>query len=86
MAGAIPGINYVVTFEIFEFLNYKIPLSSDGMLSFPIFFSGFIAVYIAGYQLEVTKSWTLVFNQTAGVCFFGWIIYLIFGTGKKLIT
>ena len=38
MAGAIPGINYVKTFEIFEFLNYETPLSLDGMLSFPILF------------------------------------------------
>ena len=43
-----------------------------------------MAVYIAGYQLEVTKSWSLVFNQTAGVCCFGWIMYMIFGTAKKI--
>ena len=38
MAGAIPGTSYVMTFEIFEFLNYEILLSLDGMLSFPILF------------------------------------------------
>ncbi len=48
-------------------------------------FPGFIAVYIAGYELEVTKSWTLVFNQTGLICLFGWVIFLIFGTGKKIV-
>ncbi len=46
---------------------------------------GFIAVYIAGYLLEVTKSWTLVFTQTAVVCCIGWALFLVFGTGKKIV-
>ncbi|XP_013421814.1 solute carrier family 17 member 9 isoform X1 [Lingula anatina] len=46
---------------------------------------GFIGVYVAGHMLEVTKSWTAVFNQTSMVCIFGWAVYVIFGTGKKII-
>ncbi|GFO27656.1 solute carrier family 17 member 9 [Plakobranchus ocellatus] len=46
---------------------------------------GFIGVYIAGHILETTKSWNAVFGQTAVVCLFGWVVYLIFGTGKKVI-
>ena len=49
------------------------------------FISGFVAVFIAGYELEMTKSWTVVFNQTAVVCCLGWIVYLLFGTGKKIV-
>ncbi|KAH3809294.1 solute carrier family 17 member 9-like isoform X1 [Dreissena polymorpha] len=46
---------------------------------------GFIGVYMAGHILEATKSWSAVFNQTAGVAVFGWIVYTIFGTGKQII-
>lgn len=46
---------------------------------------GFVGVYMAGHILEATKSWAAVFNQTAGVCIFGCIVYLIFGTGKRII-
>lgn len=46
---------------------------------------GFIGVYMAGHILEATKSWGAVFNQTAAVSVFGWIIYTLFGTGKQVI-
>ncbi|CAC5387812.1 solute carrier family 17 member 9-like isoform X2 [Mytilus californianus] len=46
---------------------------------------GFVGVYMAGHILEATKSWAAVFNQTAGVCIFGCIVYLLFGTGKRII-
>ena len=46
---------------------------------------GFIGVYMAGHILEVTKSWSAVFNQTAAVAMFGWLVYTIFGTGKQVI-
>ncbi|KAL5022120.1 hypothetical protein ScPMuIL_001275 [Solemya velum] len=46
---------------------------------------GFVGVYIAGHILEATKSWGAVFNQTALVCMFGWVVYTIFGTGKKIV-
>ncbi|KAJ8305773.1 hypothetical protein KUTeg_016318 [Tegillarca granosa] len=46
---------------------------------------GFVGVYMAGHILEATKSWSAVFNQTAGVCIFGWIVYLLFGTGEQVV-
>ncbi|XP_076440135.1 LOW QUALITY PROTEIN: voltage-gated purine nucleotide uniporter SLC17A9-like [Babylonia areolata] len=46
---------------------------------------GFVGVYIAGHILEATKSWTAVFNQTALVCMIGWTVYVLFGTGKKIV-
>ncbi|KAK6180103.1 hypothetical protein SNE40_012312 [Patella caerulea] len=46
---------------------------------------GFVGVYIAGHILEATKSWSAVFNQTAGVCLVGWMVFVLFGTGKKII-
>ncbi|XP_014779984.1 solute carrier family 17 member 9 [Octopus bimaculoides] len=46
---------------------------------------GFVGVYIAGNILEATKSWGAVFSQTAVVCIFGWIVYMVFGTGKVII-
>lgn len=47
---------------------------------------GFIGVSFAGYILESTKSWPLVFKQTSAFCFFGYAVYFVFGTGKKIIT
>lgn len=46
---------------------------------------GFIGVSFAGYILETTKSWAIVFNQTGFLCFFGYVVYFLFGTGKKII-
>lgn len=46
---------------------------------------GFIGVSFAGYILETTKSWAIVFNQTGVLCFFGYIVYFIFGTAKQII-
>ena len=48
-------------------------------------FSGFVGVYIAGHVLEVTKNWNLVFNQTIEVICVGWVIFMIFGTGKRIV-
>jgi ACS family sodium-dependent inorganic phosphate cotransporter-like MFS transporter 9 len=47
---------------------------------------GFIGVKFAGYILETTKSWSIVFNQTAVLCFFGFVIFFIFGTGKRIVN
>ncbi|CAG5133071.1 unnamed protein product [Candidula unifasciata] len=46
---------------------------------------GFVGVYIAGHILETTKSWNAVFSQTAVVCMFGWAVFIVFGTGKKIV-
>ncbi|XP_035826482.1 solute carrier family 17 member 9 isoform X2 [Aplysia californica] len=47
---------------------------------------GFVGVYIAGHILETTKSWNAVFGQTSVVCVFGWIVYVIFGTGRRVVS
>lgn len=44
---------------------------------------GIIGVYISGLILEVTGSWALVFQVTAGVTAFGMVFYLIFASGEK---
>ena len=46
---------------------------------------GFAGVYLAGYILEVTQSWSAVFTQTSVVCFIGWAVFTVFGTGKKVV-
>jgi hypothetical protein len=40
---------------------------------------------MAGLTLEATKSWAAVFNQTAALTLFGWIVYVMTGTGKRII-
>lgn len=46
---------------------------------------GFFGVKFAGYILQTTKSWAIVFNQTGALCFIGFIVFLMFGTGKKIV-
>lgn len=47
--------------------------------------SGFIGVYIAGYILELTGSWSAVFNVTALINFIGLIIFILFGSGNPIV-
>lgn len=44
---------------------------------------GIIGVYVSGMILDVTGSWALVFQVTAGVTLFGMIFYLLFASGEK---
>ena len=44
---------------------------------------GIVGVYISGLILEITGSWALVFQVTAGVTAFGMIFYLLFASGEK---
>ncbi|PAA51177.1 hypothetical protein BOX15_Mlig023703g2, partial [Macrostomum lignano] len=46
---------------------------------------GFLGVYLVGFLLEWTKSWSAVFQQTAVVCIVGWLVYLLFGSGRRII-
>lgn len=46
---------------------------------------GFVGVYITGHILETQKSWAAVFSLTSTVCYIGCIIYVLFGTGKKVV-
>lgn len=45
---------------------------------------GIIGVYVSGLILELTNSWTLVFQVAAGVYLFGMVFYLIFASSKRL--
>ena len=44
---------------------------------------GIVGVYVSGLILELTGSWALVFEVTAGVTIFGLIFYLLFASGDK---
>ncbi len=44
---------------------------------------GIVGVYISGLILELTGSWALVFEVTAGVTLFGLVFYLLFASGEK---
>lgn len=46
---------------------------------------GFVGVYVTGYILDTTGSWAAIFNSTSVVMLFGWIIFIVFGSGKKII-
>ena len=45
---------------------------------------GIVGVYISGLILQLTGSWMLVFQVTAGVSLFGLIFYLLFASGEKI--
>jgi len=46
---------------------------------------GFVGVYVAGYLLQISGSWTAVFNSTAAVCFIGAVVFGIFASSDKII-
>ncbi|XP_074653726.1 voltage-gated purine nucleotide uniporter SLC17A9-like [Tubulanus polymorphus] len=46
---------------------------------------GFVGVYIAGNILEATKSWSAVFNMTSAVTTLGFLTFMIFGTGERIV-
>ncbi|XP_002739637.1 voltage-gated purine nucleotide uniporter SLC17A9-like [Saccoglossus kowalevskii] len=46
---------------------------------------GFIGVYVAGHILEYSHSWPFVYMTTACVSFTGWLIFMVFGSGEKII-
>ena len=45
---------------------------------------GIIGVFVSGLILEMTGSWTLVFQVTAGVTLFGLVFYLLFSSAEKI--
>ncbi|XP_071965270.1 voltage-gated purine nucleotide uniporter SLC17A9-like [Antedon mediterranea] len=47
--------------------------------------TSFLGVYIAGFILHHTNSWALVFTSSAGVVFIGFVSFVLFGTGKRII-
>ncbi|XP_002742075.1 voltage-gated purine nucleotide uniporter SLC17A9-like [Saccoglossus kowalevskii] len=46
---------------------------------------GFIGVYITGHILEYTQSWATVFGSASCVVATGWVIFMLFGTGSRII-
>lgn len=44
---------------------------------------GIVGVYVTGLILELTGSWALVFQVTAGVALVGMVVYLLFASGEK---
>lgn len=47
---------------------------------------GFVGVYLAGYIVEVTKSWNLVFYLTAALNLLGCLLFVAFGKGTPLVS
>jgi len=47
--------------------------------------SGFVGVYITGWMLEVFGSWSLVWNLQAVISFLGCTVFLIWGTGDRVV-
>ncbi|XP_061418335.1 voltage-gated purine nucleotide uniporter SLC17A9 isoform X2 [Lethenteron reissneri] len=45
---------------------------------------GFFGVYVAGYMVQTTGSWTSVFNYLTAVNIFGLSFFLIFGKAKRI--
>jgi ACS family sodium-dependent inorganic phosphate cotransporter len=44
---------------------------------------GIVGVFVSGLILELTGSWSLVFQVTAGVTLFGLVFYLLFASSEK---
>ncbi|XP_077979405.1 voltage-gated purine nucleotide uniporter SLC17A9-like [Glandiceps talaboti] len=46
---------------------------------------GFLGVYISGHIMDYFNSWSVVFSITGSLTFFGWIVFVIFGTGEQIV-
>lgn len=46
---------------------------------------GFFSVYIAGYLLEVTNQWSIVFSLTALLGILGWLLYTKYGSSEPIL-
>ncbi|XP_063968037.1 voltage-gated purine nucleotide uniporter SLC17A9-like isoform X1 [Lytechinus pictus] len=46
---------------------------------------GFVGTYIAGHILHSTGSWSAVFNMSACVCLFSWMVFTLFAVGTPVI-
>ena len=50
-----------------------------------LYFTGFIGVYLVGYILELTGSWSAVFNVTAVINLIGLSVFALFGSGTPIV-
>ncbi|XP_077991621.1 voltage-gated purine nucleotide uniporter SLC17A9-like [Glandiceps talaboti] len=46
---------------------------------------GFLGVYISGHIMDYFNSWSIVFSITGSISFIGWIVFVIFGTGERIV-
>lgn len=46
---------------------------------------GFLSVYLTGYILEVTQSWSVVLNSAAAVNFVGLLLFVVFGSAESIV-
>lgn len=51
-----------------------------------IVYAGFVGVYMVGYMVEVSQSWSLVFYLTALLNVLGCISFLTFGRGHPIVS
>ena len=65
------------------FFRLKIYLGSHVVNN--LHFTGFIGVYLVGYILEVTGSWSAVFNVTAVINLIGLSVFALFGSGNPIV-
>jgi ACS family sodium-dependent inorganic phosphate cotransporter len=48
-------------------------------------FPGIVGVALTGYLVDQTGSYGSAFYLTSAVLVFGWFVYLILGTGKRIL-
>ncbi|KAA0198849.1 Solute carrier family 17 member 9 [Fasciolopsis buskii] len=46
---------------------------------------GFLGVYLAGYLLDVTHQWSVVFFSTSVFSLIGWIAYTLYGSAEPIL-
>ncbi|TPP58454.1 MFS transporter ACS family solute carrier family 17 member 9 [Fasciola gigantica] len=46
---------------------------------------GFLGVYLAGYLLDVTHRWSVVFFSTSALSLVGWVAYTWHGSGEPIL-
>ena len=76
----------LASFNCFPKLYYNWRKLSYPVQNFSVWFiPAFVGVYAAGYILETSHSWAAVFNLTAAVAVFGWLVFVVFGTGEQIV-
>ncbi|XP_070555737.1 voltage-gated purine nucleotide uniporter SLC17A9-like isoform X4 [Ptychodera flava] len=45
----------------------------------------FFGVYMSGHLLEYFQSWTAVFTIASCMSFIGWFVFVLFGTGERIL-